>query len=273
MNKFKAILTDFDGTLVNFGCEVGAGVDELIQKIKNKGIHFSISTGRPCYKIMKDFLLQHNLSDVHMFHGGGLILNTENNKIIWKSEPIDDSSLKKILDILKKTNFFFALETLDCAYMSKIYDFQIYGDKTQEIKLENFNYNQKVFKIMVSGRHNKLTEKRADELIEAFKIISKSINIFKFRSHNYFGLDITPLQATKLSSLIQYSKIFNILPKEIITIGNGENDYPLFLASGYKIAMSDSPKELKEIADLVVPNQLNQGMNIALTKLLEMNIF
>ena len=84
-------------------------------------------------------------------------------------------------------------------------------------------------------------------------------------------MDITSLQSTKLSALIEYSKIFNIPPKEIITIGNGDNDYPLFLASGYKIAMSNSPKELKEIADLVVPNELNQGMKEALTAILHLS--
>ena len=81
MNIFKAILTDFDGTLVNHDCQTGEGVDNLIQKIKEKGVHFSISTGRPYYKIMSDFISGHNLSDVHIFHGGGLIMDISNNNI------------------------------------------------------------------------------------------------------------------------------------------------------------------------------------------------
>jgi len=273
MNKFKAILTDFDGTLVNFDCQTGVGVDNLIQKIKNKGVHFSISTGRPCYKIMQDFLFEHKLSDVHIFHGGGLILNTSNNKILWSSKPIDLLSLKMIVDYLKKARFFFALETLKCVYMSKPLDVQMYGDQTQEKNLADFHYDQDVYKIMVSGRRNKLTEEKADELIRIFKKQSNTINIFKFKSKNYFGLDITSLSATKLSSLIEYAKILHISPKKIVAIGNGDNDYPLFLASGYKIAMSNSPKELQEVADLVVANDKNQGMKEALTKLLKMNFF
>lgn len=273
MNKFKAILTDFDGTLVNFDCEIGVGVDNLIQKIKNKGIHFSISTGRPYYKIMQDFILEHQLSDVHIFHGGGLILNTANNKILWKSQPIDFSSLKIIVDYLKKTQFLFALETLNRAYMSKLLEMPIYGDESREKTLADFHYNQDVYKIMIAGRYNEITEEKVDELIKIFKKQSNTVNVFKYKSKKYFGLDITSLQSSKLSTLIQYAKIFHISPKQIIAIGNGDNDFPLFLASGYKIAMSNSPKELKEIADLVVPNESNQGMKEALTKLLEMNLF
>lgn len=273
MNKFKAILTDFDGTLVNHYIQVGDGVDNLIQKIKNKGVHFSVTTGRPYYKIMKDFLREHKLSDAHIFHGGGLILNSLDNNILWKSKPVDQVSLKKIVNYLKKTQFIFALETLNCAYISRKLVTHMYGDETQEKLLTDFHFDQDVFKIMIAGRHNKITEKKADELAKIFKKLSNTVNIFKYKSIKFSGLDITSLSATKLSSLIEYSKILNISPKKIITIGNGDNDFPLFLASGYKIAMSDSPKELKEIADLVVPNELNQGMKVALTKLLKMNFF
>jgi hypothetical protein len=155
--------------------------------------------------------------------------------------------------------------------MSRLLDFQLYGDKNQEKVLSDFHYDQDVFKIMVAGRHNKISEEESDGLVELFKKNSNKINIFKFKSGDYFGLDITSLQSTKLSGLIEYSKIFNISPKEIVTIGNGDNDYPLFLASGYKIAMSNSPKELREVADLIVPNESNQGMKEALTTVLRKN--
>ena len=195
-------------------------------------------------------------------------MDISNNNILWKSKPIDPISLKMIVDYLGKTQFVYALETIKCAYMSRLLNVRVYGDETQEKILTDFHFDQEVFKIMIAGRHNQLTEEKADELIKLFKENSSTINIFKFRSKDYFGLDITSLQSTKLSALIEYAKIFKISPKQIITIGNGDNDYPLFLASGYKIAMSNSPKELREIADLVVPNELNQGMKEALLTIL-----
>src|SRR3989339_1753380 len=118
MNKFKAILTDFDGTLVNHNCEIGNDVEEMIKKIKSKRIHFSLSTGRAYYQMMKDFLAKHKFSDIHIFCGGGLILDTLNDKILW-SQSIDNNFLKIIVDYFQKEKVFFTFETLNHPYMSE----------------------------------------------------------------------------------------------------------------------------------------------------------
>ena len=272
MKKFKAILTDFDGTLVNHNCEIGNDVEEMIKKIKSKRIHFSLSTGRAYYQMMKDFLAKHKFSDIHIFCGGGLILDTLNDKILW-SQSIDNNFLKIIVDYFQKEKVFFTFETLNHPYMSELIDMPTYADKSQQKNITEFQFDQDIYKIMVSSRINKFAEKKVDRLIKTIKNQSSLIEIFKFRFHNYFGFDITSQKVTKLSALIKYAKILNIAPKEIIAIGDSYNDFPLFLAAGYKIAMSDAPKELKEIADLVVPNESNQGMKEALIKLFEMNLF
>jgi len=272
MKQFKAIITDFDGTLVNSNLQMGERVEELIKKIKNKGIHFSLATGRPYYQIMREFLSKHSLDDIHIFCGGGLIINTLNKKVLW-DKPIDSQSVKKITELLKKKNLFFALETIKCAYLSRPFGVSLYGDPLDRY-LTEYNDRQKVYKIMVSARLNKMIEKKADELISTIKKLSSSVESFKFRSfNNYYGFDVTSIQATKLTTLFEYAKINSIDPKEIVAIGDGPNDYPLFMASGFKIAMAQAPKELQEIADLVVPNDKNQGMRKALSFLLKKKFF
>jgi Cof subfamily protein (haloacid dehalogenase superfamily) len=270
MLKFKAIITDFDGTLVDSNLQMGKEVEELIGEIKKKGIHFSIATGRPYYQIMRDFLSKHSLDDIHIFCGGGLIIDTKNKKVLW-DRPIDSQSVKKITHCLQEKNLFFALETLKCAYLSKPFGVSLYGDPLDRYITE-YRDSQKVYKIMVSARLNKMIEKKTDELISKIKKLSNSIEAFKFRSfNNYYGFDVTSIKATKLTTLFEYTKINSISPKEVVAIGDGPNDYPLFMASGFKFAMSQAPKELQEIADLVVSNDKNQGMREALNFLLKKN--
>jgi hypothetical protein len=55
-----------------------------------------------------------------------------------------------------------------------------------------------------------------------------------------------------------------------VAIGDGHNDYPLFTACGYKIAMGNAPSELKDIADLVVPPTHEGGMKQALEHIISL---
>ena len=56
------------------------------------------------------------------------------------------------------------------------------------------------------------------------------------------------------------SKILNIDPSLMVGVGDGYNDYPLLSVCGFKVAMENAPKELKEIADLIVPDVEHDGL-------------
>lgn len=64
----------------------------------------------------------------------------------------------------------------------------------------------------------------------------------------------------KLLALLEYSKLINLDPQHIVGVGDSYNDYPLLTACGYKVAIGNSPAELKEIADLVVGTQEDDGV-------------
>ena len=55
----------------------------------------------------------------------------------------------------------------------------------------------------------------------------------------------------------------------MVGMGDSYNDYPLFTACGYKIAMGNAPDELKEIADFIAPTVENNGTVVALEHLIK----
>ena len=91
----------------------------------------------------------------------------------------------------------------------------------------------------------------------------KDISILKIKIIN-FGLDITSEKATKHTAVLEYERLLNIPRQQIVAIGDGYNDYPLFTACDYKIAMENAPQELKEIADFIAPTVDNNGTEVAL---------
>ncbi len=267
--RIKAVLSDFDETLVDLEGNYDKRIPALIKKLTSKNIHFSLATGRSSYGPAGKIINELKISDYHIFHGGSLILNTQDNKIHWY-QPISDYSIDKIVHYFKKRRLIFSLELKDRVYLSKIIETPAYS---REVNIKKLNMNKipsGVLKILLIAIANKLSEKQIDILIKKIEEACKDVKVIKFRRYEYFGFDVTSEKASKHTAVLEYAKILKLNHEEMIGIGDGYNDYPLFTACGYKIAMGNAPKELLEIADKVVSTVENGGMIEALEHIISM---
>jgi hydroxymethylpyrimidine pyrophosphatase-like HAD family hydrolase len=78
------------------------------------------------------------------------------------------------------------------------------------------------------------------------------------RSQPYY-LDVTSPQATKAAVVATLSKLLNIPPAQIATMGDMPNDVSMFRASGFSIAMGNSSDEVKALASAVTDSNENEG--------------
>jgi hydroxymethylpyrimidine pyrophosphatase-like HAD family hydrolase len=67
MKKIKAILCDFDGTLIDEKGRYLPGVKILIKKILDKNIRFSLATGRAYYSSIKKIEKELDIKGIHIF--------------------------------------------------------------------------------------------------------------------------------------------------------------------------------------------------------------
>ena len=85
------------------------------------------------------------------------------------------------------------------------------------------------------------------------------------RSQPYY-LDVTSPQATKAAVVATLSKLLNIPPAQIATMGDMPNDVSMFRASGFSIAMGNSSDEVKSQASAVTDSNENEGFAKAVRK-------
>jgi Cof subfamily protein (haloacid dehalogenase superfamily) len=85
------------------------------------------------------------------------------------------------------------------------------------------------------------------------------------RSQPYY-LDVTNPQANKGTVAATLSKLLNILPAQIATIGDMPNDVFMFRNSGFSIAMGNSSDEVKAQASAVTDSNENEGFAKAVQK-------
>ena len=78
------------------------------------------------------------------------------------------------------------------------------------------------------------------------------------RSQPYY-FDVTHPKANKGTVVATLSRLMNIPPAQIATMGDMPNDVPMFLKSGFSIAMGNASDEVKAQASAVTDGNENEG--------------
>lgn len=270
MKKVKAVLCDFDGTLVNGNIEYSSGIKTLIKKIQDKNIRFSLATGRAYYSAVKKIEKELGIEGIHILHGGAMIFDSIANKTLFL-QAISSQSTIKIIQYLLSQKLTFSLEAKNSVYMSQIIKGNTFYPEIPTKEISELNNTEKILKILIFAKVNRLTESEIRFHIKNLQKNCSDISANRFKVFNFFGADITSEKATKHTAVLEYLKILNLSPEEVVAIGDGPNDYPLFTACGFGIAMSSAPKELKEIANLVVPS-VDEGGIVEALKYIDKNL-
>lgn len=264
--NIKAILSDLDGTLIDFNGAYNNRVPSLIKQLQQKNIQFALATGKAFFGEVAHIIQELDLSPLNIVNGGAMIINWRTGDSPWL-QPISQRSIKCISEYLDENKVAFSLETKNDAFQIRLISPPPYKNwiTVKEYKRESLPLD--VLKILVHAKTNRYSEDIIDRHVKHIKELSKDVAVIKFHLKEYFGLDVTSETSTKHTAVLEYGKILGIDPSEIVAIGDGYNDYPLFTACGYRIAMGNAPRELKEIAHKVVSTADQGGMSEALTHL------
>lgn len=239
--KYKAIFTDIDGTLAPVGKnKPSKRVENALKQVESKGIYVVLVTGRSL-SVIEDFSY---IGDKYViFDNGAGIYDVPKKSVIWESTLTTEIS-NEVLRFIRKFNA------------------PLIGIATTSGRLKNpqeIPLGIKVRKIRLDG----VSASNADSIIkkihEAFPKLSVT-SASSGEGEDISNIYLTAADATKQHAILQLTKIMNILPEEIIGIGDHNNDYPLLMACGLKVAMGNAVDDLKAIADYIAPSVYEDGV-------------
>jgi 5-amino-6-(5-phospho-D-ribitylamino)uracil phosphatase len=236
--KFKAIICDVDGTLI-LNQKDALPTKKTIKFIKlaAEKIRFGIATSRPLYHV--DHIIQLlNLSCPCVVCGGCQIYDPTKNKVVWK-KCIDSDSIKYLKQISKIVNgeVILALENKDIFI--------------NELMKED------VFQFWFHGIPLEDTYKLERKLLKLARLSVHRIPSWKTGMTDF---TITHKNASKEHAIKQIIRRLGIPKDQIIAVGDGANDLPLFKACGFRVAMGNVVPELKAVADYVAPSVEEDGI-------------
>lgn len=278
---YKMIIVDLDGTLLNDSKEVSKeNMDWIKKAYDEKGIISVIATGRPipyadevcnlCGNCFAGFIIASN---------GAIIKDINKNEYIHKVPFTND-------EILSLRNLYLE-EKADYIILSTDEGTITEAKGTKFIGVSGITKNQRNAKIdiienalkenpnlikllcLIGGEAPALEKIR--ERINLLDGIESSVicnYLYKTKNHifNSKYIDIVKSGCSKKNAINILADKLGIKQEEIIVIGDGGNDIPMFECAGLKIAMANAEEYLKEKADFITASNNDSGVAKAIQK-------
>lgn len=264
--KYKLVLSDFDGTLVDSQINMTTGTKSAIREIQDLGINFSIATGSNYYGNIKHLAQELGLTTPMITRGGSEIIDPKIHKVIM-GKHFEPRVMLQIKNLLLEEGVEFISEKDSYIYSLNENKYDFLGKNLQYKDISRLPAED-VPKFLVMAR---LPHKRYQNLIEKLEMLNLPIEIFKIKNpieEDQYGFDILPEGVSKKAAVLWLANYLDIKTDEIIGVGDSYNDISLLKTCGLKVAVSTGPQELLSMADLVIdpPEQSGLGTLVEFLK-------
>ncbi|MGO8917031.1 MAG: HAD family hydrolase [Stellaceae bacterium] len=261
----RLLLADVDGTLVTEDKVLTEAAKAAARELRRAGIALAITSGRPprgMSMLIEPLALQ---SPVAGFNGGVFV---EPDLSVIESHTLDPAAAKQALALILDRG-------LD-AWVYTAAAWLIRDSKAPHVAREAWTvkFDPTVVASFTEAdlaRTVKIVGISDDvERVAACETAARDIlgaTASAARSQPYY-LDVTHPQANKGTVVTTLSKLLNIPPEQIATIGDMPNDVLMFRKSGFSIAMGNASDAVKAQASAVTDSNEKDGFAGAVRELI-----
>lgn len=265
--KYKLLVLDVDGTLLNNDKEISARTLAALLKVQQMGVHIVLASGRPTYGILPvaKKLELGNYGGYILSYNGAQIINARTGEVLFEKR-INPEMLPYLEKKARKNGFSIFTYTEDRI----ITDHPEAPHIRQEAVLNNMKLvEEPEFSIAIDFSPCKCMLVSDDEeaLVGLEEHWRKRLNgvLDVFRSEPYF-LEVVPCSVDKANTLGILMEKLDVKPEEVIAIGDGVCDFSMIQMAGLGIAMGNAQDSVKVCADVVTASNEEDGVALAVEK-------
>lgn len=267
--KYKLLVLDVDGTLLNDEREISKRTLAALLKVQQMGVRIVLASGRPTYGLMPlaKTLELGNYGGFVLSYNGCQIIKAQNGEILFERR-INPEMLPYLEKKALKNGF--AIFTY--------HDDTLITDSpdNEYIKNEALLNNLKIIKedefstaIDFAPCKCMLVSDKEEALIGLEQHWEKRLagTLDAFRSEPYF-LEVVPCGVNKANTLGALLEHLEVTREEVIAIGDGVCDVTMLQLAGMGVAMGHSQDSVKVCADYVTASNEEDGVALAVEKLI-----
>lgn len=256
-DMYKAIISDFDGTLVGANYKLSKKLKDAVSEWLRAGKFFSIATGKALVPMLTNALEELSITSPIIINGGAEIINFRSKEILFSAYIAPDTA-QAICNLLIQHNYPFVVVKTDKVYSTS---------RQSGLHKEDISYRDlaTLVNYLNISKIRMTTTDLQEDVVENFvkqnlADVYHTINVVRGYTPSSRGYDITSINATKQIAITKLFELLKIDRNEVIGIGDGFNDYSLLSGCGYKVALENSPEDLKAIADHIAPSVDKDGV-------------
>lgn len=265
--KYKLLVLDVDGTLLNEEKEVSKRTLATLRKVQQTGVRIVLASGRPTHglkPLIKDLELDIYGGYVLSFNGCQII-DAKNGEVLFERR-IDPEMIPYLEQKAIRNGFAIFTYQGDTIITNDSENLHV----QEEAQLNQMKIvEKKDFAPAIDFAPYKcmLVSDDEQELIGLETHWKKRLDgtLDTFRSETYF-LEVVPPGIDKANTLGFLIEMLGIESEEIIAIGDGVCDVTMIQLAGLGIAMSNAQESVKRCADMVTVSNEDEGVAVAVEK-------
>ena len=286
---YKLVAIDLDGTLLNSYGEVSNKNKEIIQKAMQKGVEVVLSSGRPIMSV-KNLANEIGCNNYIICGNGAITYDIQSEEIIY-DKFLEKSKVLQIIKICEENSIFFNVYTKDTILTKNLnYNILFYNQenatkpedkKTRITIMQNIeeyiqNRNEEDYLKITVCDNDKVVfgsiirKLRTIKDIDVLDVAHMSRKLIKDGTENvlmqYYYTEISNTNVDKWQAIFDLTERLNIKRDEVIAIGDNVNDAEMIKEAGLGVMMGNAAPYIKEMADVVVSDNDNDGVAEAIEK-------
>ena len=245
----KLLLFDLDGTLLKSDKTISEHTLSVLNACRSKGMMIGVSTSRSEQNSMT--FLSELLPDILISSGGALV--KQNGEYIYKAEFSTEETnymIRKVREICG-ADCEITVDTMESHYWNYKIDpknqDQSWGDS---IYTDFKDFNQESLKMCVEIFDSDKAEK--------LKSILTDCDCVRFSDGYWYKF--TKKGVTKEKAITEICHVCKFVPENIIAFGDDFVDIGMLKLCGIGIAMGNAIRDVKQIADVVIGTNDNDGI-------------
>ncbi len=267
--KYKLLVLDVDGTLLNDNKEITPGTRAALLKVQQMGLRIVLASGRPTNGVLP--IAQALELDIYggyiMSYNGGQIFNAKTGTLLFEKR-IEPEQIPYLEKKAKKNNFpiftyhedYIITDSPDNPHIkaeAELNNMEIVWAKSFS---EAINFSPCKC-VLVSDNDEALNNLEAHWK----RRLNGVLDVFP--SEPYF-LEVVPQGINKGNTLAVLMDKLNIDREQVMAIGDGTCDIPMLQLAGIGIAMGNAEDSVKSCADYTTYSNEEDGVAAALEKVI-----
>jgi Cof subfamily protein (haloacid dehalogenase superfamily) len=265
MSRIALVVSDVDGTLLTKDKTLTEGARDAVRRLHAAGIGFTITSSRPT--IGMRFLIEPLQIKLPVGAFNGSCIVDPDLKII-EQHTIPEPTARRCIDLLNQFGTDIWLFTSD-RWLARDASGQYVPLEKRAIRSDptivaDFSpYLASACKIVGSSADAALLQRCEIAMQEAIAAQATVV-----RSQSYY-LDVTPPGFDKGTFIKSVTQRLGLSADAVATIGDMQNDLPMFRASGRSFAMGNATDDVKKAATRVTASNEEEGVARAIETILQ----